>query len=151
VRSLSHFPFFAARHPSLLLLFICAIFPFITFSVRRVPSRVDVFSFSLSVFDRSVTLLPLLFPCVRHSSVLVPFSVCATQGQLLPLPLLRMRACSRIYLCTSTLSFAIVLSPPFSSRSLCALRKPHTLDTRCRCLRLSFTVESYRGLSYTSA
>jgi hypothetical protein len=119
-------------------------FPLILLSVRRVPSRVDVLPFSLSAFCCCFS------PCVRHSSVLVPFPVCATQGQHLLLSFSAcMRACSRIYLCTSTLSFVIVLSPPFSSRSLCALRKPHTLDTRCRCLRLSFTVESYRGLSYS--
>jgi len=112
-------------------------FPFIPFSVTRVPSRVDVFPFSSFRLQSIRYLLPL---CVRHSSVLVPFPVCVTQGQ--PRPLSRTHACSRIYLCTSTLSFIIVLSPPFSSRSLCALRKPHTLDIRCRCHQSSSFSES---------
>ena len=53
-----------------------------------------------------------------------------------------MHACSRIYLCTSTLSFAIVLSPPFP---VCATQAAYTRHS----LPLPSTVVFRRELSWT--
>ena len=75
-----------------------------------------------SVFPFRLSFEPLLFDAHRLCAAALPLrapllrSVCATQGQPLPLSRTHMHACSRIYLCTSTLSFAIVLSPPFCVR-----------------------------------
>ena len=128
------------------LIYLCYIF--LSFlSLSHAFHRVfDVLPFS---FRLSIRCLTRTASALRRLSSLAsatpsPFPVCATQGQ--PLPLSRTHACMLSYL--SVHEHSLICHCIISSRSLCALRKPHTFDTRCRCLRSS-SLESTVRLSYS--
>ena len=116
-------------------------FPLILLSVRRVPSRVDVLPFSLSAFCCCFS------PCVRHSSVLVPFPVCATQGQHLLLSFFRMHACMLSYLSVHEHSLIChcIISSVLVPFPVCATQAAYTRHS----LPLPSTVVFRRELSWT--
>ncbi len=147
-----HFhPSFRCTSPSFAASFIYlySIFSslFLSFLTRSIAC--DAFPFPLLFLTRTA---PALHRCLAVRAPLVrsrPRLRALRQGQPLALSLARMHACSLIYLCTdlctSTLSHCTLSSVPVP---VCArFAKPHTLDPRCRCLRLSSAAESYRGLS----